>query len=118
MVKKQGLTPKQLECIQVMVYEGLSPIEVSKRIKVAFRTVYNWFDDCIFLQEYNKELDKKQASLTYQAMKNLEELMKSNRESIKLKATESVLDRNGRQAKQIQEIEHKGISISIGADED
>ena len=116
MAKVPTLSAKQIECVSLMINERMTVLEVANKIKVARSTVFNWFGETTFLDYYNKELDKFQASLTNIALAKIAELSQSSRESIALKASQDLLDRNGRQAVQKQQIESSGISITIGTD--
>ncbi|MDD3502517.1 MAG: phBC6A51 family helix-turn-helix protein [Eubacteriales bacterium] len=113
MAKRPGITPKQIQVIHMMVFEGMNITDIVKKLGMSNRTVYNWFENKTFLHEYNKQLDKYQSSLSSMALKKIAELSQSEREAIALKAAQDIMDRNGRAPVKKQEISTPDIDIKI-----
>lgn len=79
---------------------GLSITEASEKANVSRKTVYRWLDDDEFknsvLERQSETLErvsKRLSSLALQGLETLSELMNSEDESIRLRASSSVLSR-------------------------
>jgi len=114
--KKDGLTPKQYEAINLLVHEKMTVVDCAKALKVNRVTVFNWFGDATFLYFYNQELDKIQQQAQAKAMEKIIELALGDNKSVALKASQDILDRAGRKPVDKSEVKATGISINIGSD--
>lgn len=79
---------------------GLSVTDASEKADVSRKTVYRWLDDDDFksqvLERQNETLErvsKRLSALALQGLETLSELMTSDDESIRLRASSSVLSR-------------------------
>jgi len=79
---------------------GLSVIDASEKADVSRKTVYRWLDDDDFknavLERQTETLErvsKRLSALALQGLETLSELMESENETIRLRASSSVLSR-------------------------
>ena len=121
--KRQNLTPQQGKVINA-VLSARNITEGLKKVKVSRDTFYRWLDDTLFKEEYNRQrrmlisiaFDELKAA-TGEAAKALRELLDSQNEGIRLKASSLILD-NIIKVQEIEELESRILKLEQNLDDD
>jgi len=57
-IKEKALTSKQMKCIDLLVYKGLTQVEVAEKIKVTETTISLWKRSDLFMLALDEEIEK------------------------------------------------------------
>lgn len=76
-VTKDDYSKKQIACAEIEAIEpGITQEELSKRIGISKRTIYNWHNDERYMELYHKKCEQHFRSLEALAIKGLEQAVK------------------------------------------
>lgn len=89
------LNENQMKCIKLMVSESKTQKQIAQMINVTEKTICEWKKDKEFKEVLQTELRENFGSLAVEAQKQLEKLLKSKNEYIKMQAIKDILDRAG-----------------------
>lgn len=79
-VTKDDYSKKQIAMAEIEAIEpGITQEELSKRIGVSIRTIYNWHNDERYMALYHQKCEKHFKSLEALAIKGLEQAVKRGR---------------------------------------
>jgi predicted DNA-binding protein (UPF0251 family) len=94
--KRDGLRPKQVEAIGLMIDEGLNYTDTCKALNMNRSTLWEWFEDTTFSNEYNKALRKKINAIGSSAIQIIDDLAKNAQsEAVRIQAAKDLADRSG-----------------------
>jgi len=100
---------KQLKCIDFMVLNAsATKEEIAKACKISRQTLYTWLKDDEFIAALDKKFDEAWKELSKKAQHKMEVLIASDNEQVSLGACKYVLDSNGRNA-----VQKNDVSVSI-----
>jgi transposase len=105
----EKLKPKQIKALDLMVNEGMTYTDVARTLKMSRATIYNWFADNTFLDEYNKQIKQRQTVLAIESLNGITEMARNaESESVKLNALIRISDMSG--YKPTDKIENTGAA--------
>lgn len=100
------LNENQLKCISLMIGTNKTQKQIAREINITEKTICEWKKQKEFTEEIEKELQQNFGSLAIEAQKQLNKLLKSSNENVRMQAIKDVLDRAGYRPK--EKIEHSG----------
>lgn len=100
------LNENQLKCISLMIGTNKTQKQIAKEINITEKTICEWKKQKEFVNEIEKELQQNFGSLAVEAQKQLNKLLKSSNENVRMQAIKDVLDRAGYKPK--EKVEHSG----------
>ena len=100
---KDTLNPKQLRCIELMVYTEKLKGDIAKEIGVRRETISVWQKREDFQQGLKEEMHRGFSSMALKARRKLDTLMDSNNPQVSLAASKEVLNKAGYQETQVIE---------------
>ncbi|MCI9597367.1 MAG: hypothetical protein HFE75_08740 [Firmicutes bacterium] len=110
--KRERLTGRELQAIELMISTNMTQVEIAKEIGVCDETVHRWTKKSLFQAKLEEENKKRFHGLAVEAQKEMERLaFKGKQEQIRLQACKDILDRAGYKPK--DEIDLGGIDIKI-----
>ena len=110
--KRDRLTGKQLQAVELMISTKLTQIEIAHAVGVCDETVHRWTKNPLFRAKVEEENKKRFHDLAVAAQKEMEKLaLKGKQEQTRLQACKDILDRAGYKPR--EEIDLGGIDIRI-----
>lgn len=91
--KRTELLPIQCEMISELV-SGTNKTDACKKLGVSRKTLYNWIDTDLFMDEYRKACERVYKMGLGRAMNKLSKLMEADDKRTALKAVENMLKLN------------------------
>ena len=112
-----ALSDKQLNALNLMIYEGKLKKEAAEAVGVAPETLSRWFYNQEFVKTYQEMREKLLVEASHKALQKMIGLMTdAQSESVQFNAAKDILSRAGMDAITKQEITQK--TITIGVEED
>ena len=91
--KRTELLPIQCEMISELV-SGTNKTDACKKLGVSRKTLYNWIDTDLFMDEYRKACERLYKMALGKALNKLDKMMDTNDKRTALKAVENMLKLN------------------------
>ncbi len=89
------LNPKQIKCLNMMVYGDMKQKDIAEKLKVSENTITNWKKNDEFRTAYVAELKNSMRDVAAKAFKTEVKLLEARSESVRLMAAKDILDRAG-----------------------
>lgn len=89
------MTDRQEKCINLMITTNKTQKQIAKEIEVSEKTICEWKKQKDFKENIQKRIQENFSSLAIEAQKELNKLLKSKNEYIRIQAVKDILDRAG-----------------------
>lgn len=89
------LTEKQVLCISLMISESKTQKQIAKAINISEKTICEWKKNEEFIAELHKQTREYLGILAIKATKEMEKLLQSKTEYIRLQTAKDILHRAG-----------------------
>lgn len=89
------MTDKQEKCINLMITTNKTQKQIANEIEVSEKTICEWKKQKEFKENMQKSIQENFSSLAIDAQKELNKLLKSKNEYIRIQAVKNILDRAG-----------------------
>lgn len=110
--KRTELLPIQCEMISELV-SGTNKTDTCKKLGVSRKTLYNWIDTDLFMDEYRKACERVYKMGLGRAMNKLSKLMEADDKRTALKAVENMLKLNSYLGTNVNVCQNANETITI-----
>lgn len=110
--KRVELLPVQYQAIVELV-SGVPKKDICEKLGIARQTLYNWFDNEIFVEEYRKANERVYKMALGKAINKLDKMMDSNDKRTALKAVENILKLNNYLNPRVDITENTNETITV-----
>lgn len=110
--KRTELLPIQCEMISELV-SGTNKTDACKKLGVSRKTLYNWIDTDLFMDEYRKACERVYKMGLGRAMNKLSKLMEADDKRTALKAVENMLKLNSYLSTNVNVCQNANETITI-----